>query len=198
MRCNRVGLAGAFLALLLAAGAASATTVRPLGLDEIIDTAAVVFEGTCVGNWSGRDAQTQLVVTYTTFAVKDVLKGDVPTNYVIKQIGGSLPNGMIYRAHGVPSFTQGQDYVVFLAGVSSAGFSSPIGLAQGKFDVLPGAAGPEVTNGRDFRNMTAGMATAVLPAATAKSLGTAQAPVRRLGLDEFKQMVRAQLGAKPR
>jgi hypothetical protein len=185
-----------FIACLLGlalAGSAGAASVRPLLLDEIIDTATVAFEGTCIDNRTEREEATNRVVTYTTFAVKDVLKGAVQGTHVIKQIGGKMPAGELsYRVVGVPTFAVGEDYVVLLAGVSAAGFSSPIGLGQGKFTVLQDAAGPRVTNGRDFREMTAGMP--VLPEATAKVLGEATAPVRHLGLDEFKQLVRARAG----
>jgi len=180
-------LAACVLGLALASPA-SATSVLPLQLDEIIDTATTVFEGACISNRTEREQATNLVVTYTAFAVKDVLKGSVQgATHVIKQIGGEMPAGeMSFHVQGVPSFAVGQDYVVFLAGVSSAGFSSPIGLGQGKFSVLQDAAGQQVTNGRDFREMTVRMPAVVLP-------GTA-APVPRLGLDNFKQIVRTRVG----
>lgn len=162
---------------------ANAVSVLPLLLDDIIDTATVVFEGTCIGNRTEREETTNFVVTYTTFAVKDVLKGTVQGTHVIKQIGGKMPAGELsFHMDGVPTFVVGGDYVVFLAGVSAAGFSSPIGLAQGKFTVQQDASGQRVSNGRDFREMTAGAPSMMLPDATA--------PVRHLGLDEFKQLVR--------
>jgi hypothetical protein len=175
------------------AGPAGAASVLPLLLDEIIDTATVAFQGTCIDNRTERETRTNLVVTYTTFAVKDVLKGAVQGTHVIKQIGGKMPAGdeLSFRVDGVPTFVIGEDYVVLLAGVSAAGFSSPIGLAQGKFTVQQDASGQRVSNGRDFREMTAGMPSAALPEATARVLAAATAPVRDLGLDEFKQLVRA-------
>ena len=192
---NRLLSALACVIGLALAGAAGAASVRPLQLDELIDTAALAFEGVCIGNRTEREAGTNYVVTYTTFAVKEVLKGEVGKTHVIKQIGGEIADGEpSFRVQGVPKFAAGQSYVVFLAGVSSAGFSSPIGLAQGNFRVLPDAAGPKVANGRDFREMTAGMPASALPEATAKALGAAQAPVRHLGLEEFKQLVRARTG----
>lgn len=185
----------AFLLGFAVAGPAGAVSVRPLPLDEIIDTATVVFQGTCIGNRTEREQETNLVVTFTTFAVKDVLKGSAQGTHVIKQIGGKMPAGELnFRVDGVPTFVVGEDYVVFLAGVSAAGFSSPIGLAQGKFTVQQDASGQKVSNGRDFREMTAGIPSVVLPKATAKVLGEAPAPVRHLDLDEFKQLVRVRAG----
>jgi hypothetical protein len=177
------------------AGFAGAASVRPLALGELIDTATVAFEGTCIGNRTERDPATNMVVTYTTFAVKEVLKGEVGNTHIIKQVGGKLDDGQpIFNIPGAPTFAVGADYVVFLAGVSSLGFSSPIGLAQGRFVVLPNAtAGARVTNGRDFRALTADLPAATLPAAAAAARVAPQ-PVEQLGLDDFKQMVRARTG----
>jgi hypothetical protein len=185
-------------AVLLAAASswqARAATVLPVSLDHLVDNAAVVFEGTCVGNRTERDPGTGLVVTYTTFSVRDAIKGEVASVHEIKQLGGRIPQaGMALRVDGVPSFTVGESYVVFLAGVSAAGFSSPIGLSQGRFAVAHEAAGPTVSNGRDFRQMTAGMPDALLPFAGRTAAGEASGPVNRLGLDEFKQLVRSRSG----
>lgn len=180
--------------LVFAATLAKATSVLPLYLDEIVGRSAVAFQGTCVENRTERDAQTGLVATYTTFDVEDTLKGNVGRTYTIKQIGGQVPGEAIhFRVQGVPRFDVGQSYVVFLPQPSSAGFSSPVGLSQGSFSVLPGAAGPEVTNGRDFKDMAARLDPSALPASAKSKLDGAGA-VRRLGLDDFKQMVRRQVG----
>lgn len=188
-------LLAAALALLAFAGPAQAASVRPLTLDQLIDQSTTVIEATAVANRSERDEKTGFIVTYTTFAVKDVLKGTAEKTHVIKQIGGALPaEGMGFKVSGIPKFTEGQDYVVFLAGVSSIGFSSPIGLGQGRFIVTRGADGAKVTNGRDFRSMTAGTDNLVMPPAMAKSLATATVPVNQMALDEFKSLVRTHLG----
>lgn len=183
----------AAIALLALASAlpAFATSVLPLDLDQVIAGAAVAFDGTCTGNRTGRDPVSNLVVTYTTFAVHDVLKGDVGATYEIKQIGGELPNGLKHRVEGVPRFTVGQEYVVFLPQVSSGGFSSPVGLSQGSFTVSQTEKGARVANGRDFREMTSPIPAAQLPGelqAQAKRATTG--PVRELDLGEFKQLVR--------
>jgi len=175
---------------------AFATSVLPVDLGQLVDSAGVSFQGTVVDNRTGRDPQTGMLVTMTTFRVDDVLKGDVPSSYTIKQIGGTdSTTGMTCRAHGIPTFDLGQTYVVFLPRPSAAGFSSPIGLGQGRFQVLDGETGPEVANGRDFRDLTANVPGLELPAhASAKA--ASDKPMRRLGLDDFKQMVRKHAGGQ--
>jgi hypothetical protein len=188
---NRLFLAA--LTSLVIALPARATSVVPLYLDEIVDTATTVIHGTCIGNRSDRDPQTGMIVTYTTFQVHDVMKGNAGFTHVIKQIGGELPDKSFgFKVQGIPRFTVGQSYVVFLAGVSSAGFSSPIGLGQGRFSVVSDEKGAHVTNGRDFKEMTSRMAQEVPQAA--KSKLQEAGPVTRLSLEAFKQLVRQRVG----
>jgi hypothetical protein len=173
---------------------ALATSVLPLDLAQVIDQSAVAFQGTCIDNKSGRDPQTGLIVTMTTFRVDDVLKGDVGATYTIKQLGGeNTSEGLNFTVHSIPKFAVGESYVVFMAGVSSAGFSSPIGLSQGRFTIQGGDAGLEVGNGVDFRDLTENMAGVELPQSKAKASG---APLRRINLDDFKQIVRKHAGSQ--
>jgi hypothetical protein len=148
---------GSMLSLLLVAihsPTSNAASVRFVPLDEMVDTAAIAFHGRVTGNRSERDSLLNVVVTYTTFEVTDVLKGNVGKQHTIKQIGGVLPDGSEgYRVHGVPRFAVGEEVVVYLAGVSQWGFSSPIGLQQGQFTVTQSEAGKVVSNGSDFRLM---------------------------------------------
>jgi len=183
---------GKFLAACLIglgiAGSAAAATVRPILLDEIIDSSAVAFHGTCIANRVELDPVSNFIVTYSTFAVRDVIKGAPAATHVIKQIGGTMPggeSGMIVR--GVPKFVVGEEYVLFLAGISSMGFSSPVGLAQGRFAVQEGKAGKTVASGRDFRELTARMPLAALR----EPAETGGAPLKELGLEDFKQMARS-------
>ncbi len=166
---------------------ARAATVLPLYLDEIIDRSAVAFEGVCLENRTEREATSGMVVTYTTFEVRDVLKGGVGATHVIKQFGGTLvAEGLNYHVAGIPRFTVGDSYVVFLAGVSSAGFSSPVGLAQGRFSITQGANGREVTNGSDFNDLMARLPEKALATGVKRAPGA----VRHLDVDAFKQLVR--------
>ena len=174
---------------------AFATSILPLDLTQIIDQSATAFQGTVVDSRSGRDPQTGLIVTMTTFRVDDVLKGDVGSTHTIKQIGGeSASENVRFKVHGVPTFTVGESYVLFMNGVSPQGFSSPVGLSQGRFAIQQGDAGPEVGNGADFGDLTAGMGAEV--SGTAKSKTAHGRAAHRLALDEFKQLVRTHTGAK--
>ena len=174
---------------LMIAMPASAMSVLPLYLDEIVDDAAIAFQGKSIENHSERDKQTGSIVTYSTFEVQDVLKGEVGAKHTIKQIGGKL-EGETHQTSGVPTFTVGESYVLFLYGVSAAGFSSPVGLDQGKFNIIPVSTGFHVTNGRDFKEMTLGISADLVPPSAQIKMQKASGPINRLDLDEFKQLVR--------
>ena len=185
-----------FSCLVAAAAAvfpAQAMTVLPVTLDNMIDTAATAFQGTVLANRVEREANGQ-VVTFTRFKVDDVLKGSVGDTYEIKQIGGEIDDGgPQFRVMGVPRFREGQEYVVFLYGVSAAGFSSPVGLHQGRFAVSREAGIAKVGNGRDFREMTGEAGLHRLPPTVQEKMRRDPGAVKELGLDEFKQLVRDRL-----
>ena len=186
----------AFILALASIGSASATTVLPLSLDDIVATAGVAFEGTCIENRAERDAATQLPVTYTTFAVHDVIKGKPGSTYTIKQVGAELPGKDIaFKVHGVPKFAVGEDYIVFLPAASSAGFSSPVGRAQGRFSVHRKPDGTlQAANGRDFREMTANIPEQELPPGLAEKVKRAPQAVADMDVDAFKQLARQRAG----
>jgi hypothetical protein len=187
-------IAAAAIALAACLPAAAMTTI-PLYLDELVDGAAVAFEGTCIDNRVERDPETDLVVTYTTFTVRELLKGEANFTHVIKQVGGTLDDGKpSWAVRGVPRFALGQDYVLFLYGKSSAGFSSPVGLSQGRFVVHARDGGLRVANGRDFRDLTANARER--QDETTQRVQRSKSPVRDLGLDEFKQLVRQRGGGR--
>ena len=185
------------IALLVVAStllSAHATTVRPLALDEMTATAATIFHGKCIGNETLREPGTKLIVTRTTFTVEEVMKGSPGTTLTIKQVGGTLPNGDSMQIEGVPTYSVGENYVLFLNGVSTLGLTSPTGLSQGRFNIEMGEGGARATNGRDFREMAAPVPLRNLP----KDLQSApSARVTHIRIDDLKSIVRALRGVQP-
>ena len=191
MNASRIAATAALAAAftLFSSVPASATTVLPLYLDEIVTTSTTAFEGTVLENRIERDATTGLPVTFTKFQVTDPIKGAVGSVHTIKQIGGEMADGGLnYSIKGVPKFEVGEEYVVFLAGVSAQGFSSPIGLSQGRFKVHKEGNEKRVANGRDFRDMATMPGAA--PDALVERIRNHDKPVRELELKEFKDLVK--------
>ncbi len=125
-----------FMILLCCSLQAAATSVLPVSLQRMAQTAEMIFHGTAIGNEVRLDQASGRVATYTSFKVIEVIKGNPGVTHTIKQIGGQLPGSNVRQViHGVPRFDVGEEYVVFLPKASSLGFASPIGLSQGKFDI---------------------------------------------------------------
>ena len=135
--------------LLLCSLQAAATSVLPVSLQRMAQTAEMIFHGTAIGNEVRLDQASGRVATYTSFKVIEVIKGNPGATHTIKQIGGQLPGSNVrLMIHGVPRFDVGEEYVIFLPKASSLGFASPIGLSQGKFDVRKLNGQAVVTDGR--------------------------------------------------
>lgn len=124
-------------ALTVRATAASATMTMQLNLAQIVAAADRAFVGRVVAVHSDRD-RAGIPSTWVTFAVDQVVKGTVGGELTMKQFGTATPldDGSLLRLPGLPTYTIGEEMVVFLSGESEAGFSSPIGLAQGKFPIV--------------------------------------------------------------
>ena len=170
----------------------AATSVLPISLQRMAAAADVIFHGTVIDNRVERDPASGNAATYTTFEVTELVKGKTGATHTIKQIGGELPGGgMRQIIHGVPRFSPGQEYVVFLPKASSLGFASPIGLKQGRFEVSR-------INGQaaivDRRAMAAtGAAPLELPEIPG-GVETGLPETRGVALEDFLQSVRAMAG----
>jgi hypothetical protein len=183
----------AFLVSLLGANAATAASVVPLSLDQIVAGATHIVHVRCIGNVVQADPDVG-VVTVTTFVVLDRARGgDAPT-LTVRQVGGEL-NGLAVDYH-VPKFVVGDEYVLFMPASSKLGLASPVGLSQGAFSVLPGAAGKEVGNGRDFGELLIGTAPASIPPKMAARLQDGGPERSRMDLDEFMALSRAKAGTR--
>ncbi len=148
---------------LLSTFSVSATSLLPLTLEQLSTRATLIFHGEVINNEVKEDKQSGQIATFTTFRVIELIKGNSAGTHTIKQIGGHLKESkMALRVHGVPEFTTGYRYVVFLPEKSRLGFSSPLGLHQGSFSVITVDDEETVTNGRNMAGQTL---TAQLPLA---------------------------------
>ena len=180
---------------------ATATSVLPVSLQRMAQTAEMIFHGTAIGNEVRLDPASGRVATYTSFKVIEVIKGNPGATHTIKQIGGQLPGSNVrLMIHGVPRFAVGEEYVIFLPKASSLGFASPIGLSQGKFGIRKLNGETVVSNGRSLAALMkttpqqdlpdAPSAKAVSRAPALKAIADHPASAR---LPEFIQTVRGML-----
>lgn len=111
-----------------------ASKVLPLNIDNILSQAEIIFEGECINVRTGEDKDTGLLATWFTFKIHEAIKGDLEETFTFKQIGGQDEAGssmILPLAH----YHQGERVILFLYGESELGFSSAVGLHQGKFSI---------------------------------------------------------------
>jgi hypothetical protein len=122
-----------FLAALLAAVSAPATTLVHLSLEQLSQASSDVVRGRAVSQESRwNDAHTQ-IVTVTTVEVERTLKGTPRSTVAIEQLGGSLGN-LHVRVPGTVSFRRGASYFLFLEPARSGSYHVT-GMAQGAYRI---------------------------------------------------------------
>lgn len=120
-------------AIVLFAAATANAQVRPLGLQEIVQSAGTSFIGTVTGTRYGYDANHD-IVTYTTFRVDEAVTGHPASVVTIKQLGGVM-DGLDTRISHIRYFKKGEKVLVSMYANSELGFSNPVGLDQGVWPV---------------------------------------------------------------
>ncbi len=139
--------------------AVSAATVLHLNLEELAAKADRIFAGTCTAGQTGEDPS-GFPATWYTFTVTDGIKGTLGATITIKQWGieGVQAGGRISRIPGVPTYRVGEQVMLFLAANSQYGFTSPVGLLQGKFRVIHRRSRQvRIINGLGNANLFTGM-----------------------------------------
>ncbi|MBN2329039.1 MAG: hypothetical protein JXR73_18000 [Candidatus Omnitrophica bacterium] len=107
--------------------------VKPMNLEELVKGAEIIFEGECAAVRSGKDPETDLIATWSTFRIMRGIKGELGEEYILKQYGG-VDGETRVKAPGA-RYQVGEQVILFLYGVSRMGFSSAVGLTQGKFTI---------------------------------------------------------------
>ena len=131
---------------------ALAVSVKHMNLEEITSTARTIFSGRCTGSESKVDAETGRDAVFYTFSVSKVIKGTPAKEYTLKM------SKVAVNALHTSLFKKGDEVVLFLYGKSTLGFSSPVGLGQGKFRVKYSHTGEKlVVNERNNRNLFSGV-----------------------------------------
>jgi len=153
---------------------AYATTVLPVSLKQLSTGAYMIFHGKTIANRVEQDPISGQVVTYTDFTVIETIKGPSTSKYTIKQLGGRLPNSTVYLSiHGIPKFTAGEEYLVFLPRISRLGFCSPLGLYQGSYSIQTVNGEKIVSNGRHYGSANTAISQAkIVPIKSSNNTGS--------------------------
>jgi hypothetical protein len=123
------------------ASLAGATTVQKFSISDLAkksETIALAHVDDVYSRWDDNHKE---IYTYISLKVLDGVKGSRKNDVLtIRQIGGSA-EGKISVVPGMPSFTKGEEVVVFLSPKDRAGYPWVMGLQQGKYSVDTDANG---------------------------------------------------------
>jgi hypothetical protein len=175
---------------------ADATTVKHFDLGHMTASAARVFRGTVTDVRPGtvKVGGGQLATTIYRIRVTETFKGEFATfkdvTYADVEMIGSIKaesesNGVrhfpVFR--DMPRLERGQDYLLFLTAESSIALSSPVGLAQGLFEIDTSIPSQPTANRMNNAGLAADVAKGPLPyadlAARVRSIVAAQEGEKR-------------------
>jgi hypothetical protein len=148
-------LVGMSAVSVLLATVAEAVMVMPLSIEEMTQRAEKIFVGKCTHAERSVSPQGIPVLTLT-FAVGEVLKGNVGLTVTFRQLDPSPQSPRNPRVRSiwsgaalanVPTYTPGEESLLFLAREGQLGLTAPVGLLQGKLPVATAPTGEkQITN----------------------------------------------------
>ena len=113
----------------------AAMRVKLLTLEQIVERAETIFVGRCLTSTAQDDPETGKTVTIIKFEVVEALKGNLGATHTLKQYGG-MREHRLHRIAGIPTYTPGEEVILFLYAESEYGLTVPVGMSQGKFTFI--------------------------------------------------------------
>lgn len=132
MARNPLLLGAAVLAVSLAATDAHATIQRAVAFDEKVDQAAAIVLGKVTHTHAQWDPSHRWILTYSTFAVEQTMKGTAPAEVTVVTPGGTVGN-VVQSTIGIRPFREGDENVVFLKNTPAG--TTVLYFDQGAYDV---------------------------------------------------------------
>jgi hypothetical protein len=109
-----------------------ATTLPPMDLGDLADQAGLIFTGMAVHSEVVLSKDGKFPFTFVTFQVEEALKGGVRNGELTLRFHGGLVGDEAVVVVGMPEFTVGQKYLLFVRGNGTSAFPI-IGWRQGQF-----------------------------------------------------------------
>jgi len=149
-----ISAAFCFLAGIPSYSPVRAVVVKQVNLAEITGSAKYIFSGQCINRVLEYDKNIEREVWVFTFRVDRMIKGRPRPRFSV------MLSKTLVDMKQVPTYAIGDEVVLFLHPESRLGFTSPVGLGQGKFSVLNWVEGAKtVVNGNNNRNLFKGLDT---------------------------------------
>lgn len=126
------GFYGLLLWLSLTASV-GATTLVSMSIDQISNDAELIFEGEVLVRETRRDTSNNLIYTYVTFAVRDVIKGSYGGSELeLRFTGGSIDDEIV-EISGLTLPGEGEQGIYFVESISRNLLNPLLGWSQGHY-----------------------------------------------------------------
>lgn len=165
-----------------------AQRTKRMNIEDIVSSASIIVRGTVTSVETKEDPETNILSTFVTISVKENFYGAEQNHITLKMLGGKSEKRTINLAE-MPKFTVGEDIIGMFYAPSNVGFSSPVGMNQGKFLVTvdPETKLESVRNTYKNQNLFANLKN---KSALAKS-SLANSNKETIELSDFTQTVRS-------
>ena len=111
---------------------AHATLARAVSFDEKVDKAVTIVLGKVIRTRSEWDPSHRWILTYSTFAVEQTLKGTAPAEVTVVTPGGAVGD-VVQSTIGIRPFREGDENVVFIK--NTAAGPTVLDFDQGAYDI---------------------------------------------------------------
>lgn len=133
MNMKTSALATAWMGIMLATLPARGTTMVSMSLEQLTEASSDIVQARVVNQASGWNATHTQIVTITTMAVSQTLKGNASSTVQVRQLGGtvgnlhvSVPGDVVFRPQG--------EYILFLEPADGVNYRV-VGMSQGAYPV---------------------------------------------------------------
>jgi hypothetical protein len=110
-----------------------ATTRNSMTIDQIAGDAELIFEGEVLSHEARREPSSNIIYTYVTFAVRDVIKGAFSgTELALRFTGGTLGNEIV-EISGLTLPAEGERGIYFIESTTRNLLNPLLGWSQGHY-----------------------------------------------------------------
>jgi hypothetical protein len=120
-----------------------ATSVLQVDMEQLLNDAAVIFEGEVIASEAKWNADNTYVSTWVTFRVDDVLKGELPSATIIQSFAGGTVGDTTLEVSGMVYPQVGETGIYFIENPDRQQVNPIVGWSQGHFKVKKDKQGKE-------------------------------------------------------
>jgi len=115
---------------------ASATTILSMDIDKVVADAEFVFEGEVINSETRQDANNDIISTYITFQINDIIKGEFSGDSLELKFMGGVFDGQIVEVSGMRIPQLAEQGIYFVESMSQDLINPLIGWSQGHFIIV--------------------------------------------------------------